>query len=163
MKPSNLILDANGHLWVSDFGLATTSGQPDVTLTGDVVGTLRYMSPEQAAGRRQDIDHRTDIYSLGVTLYELATLEQAFPGHDSHQLMRRVIESDPPQEHFSNGDIPKDLQAIVLKAMAKKAYLALSDDEFITTSSTVVIPPAIIVKALILNVFIPFFIACLLI
>src|SRR5262249_49628787 len=71
IKPSNLILDDAGHLWVTDFGLARVESDCNLTMTGDVLGTLRYMSPEQALARRPLIDHRTDIYSLGVTLYEL--------------------------------------------------------------------------------------------
>ena len=72
VKPSNLLIDGRGKLWVTDFGLARIQSDNGVTLTGDVIGTLRYMSPEQAAGRRL-VDARTDVYSLGVTLYELLT------------------------------------------------------------------------------------------
>jgi serine/threonine protein kinase len=77
IKPSNLLLDANAHLWVTDFGLAQVQGDHQLTMTGDLLGTLRYMSPEQAAGKKL-LDHRTDIYSLGITLYELLTLRPAF-------------------------------------------------------------------------------------
>ncbi len=74
IKPANLMLDGTGRVWVTDFGLAQIRSGGDLTQTGDLVGTLRYMSPEQANGDRQLLDHRTDIYSLGATLYELATL-----------------------------------------------------------------------------------------
>ena len=65
-------------MWVTDFGLARIESDPGLTMTGDIIGTLRYMSPEQAAGDRAVIDHRTDVYSLGITLYELLTLRPAF-------------------------------------------------------------------------------------
>ena len=74
IKPANLLLDQDRHLWVADFGLARLQGDSGLTATGDLVGTLRYMSPEQAMAKRGVVDHRTDIYSLGATLYELLTL-----------------------------------------------------------------------------------------
>ncbi len=73
VKPANLLLDATGRLWVADFGLSRCRAEPGLTGTGDVVGTLRYMSPEQALAKRALIDHRSDIYALGVTLYETLT------------------------------------------------------------------------------------------
>ena len=73
IKPANLLLDARGNLWITDFGLARLQDDAGLTMTGDLLGTLRYMSPEQALGQRAVVDHRTDIYSLGVTLYELLT------------------------------------------------------------------------------------------
>ncbi len=72
IKPANLLVEPTGHLWVVDFGLARLQGQGDITRTGDLIGTLRYMSPEQALGHRV-LDARTDVYSLGATLYELIT------------------------------------------------------------------------------------------
>ena len=79
IKPSNLLLEADGKLWITDFGLARFQRDVSLTRTGDLVGTMRYMSPEQASGQSARVDHRTDIYSLGVTLYELACLQPAFP------------------------------------------------------------------------------------
>src|SRR5262249_34882730 len=73
IKPANLMIDSQGQLWITDFGLARTTADAGLTMTGDVLGTLRYMSPEQATARHGLVDHRTDIYSLGVTLYELLT------------------------------------------------------------------------------------------
>jgi serine/threonine protein kinase len=78
VKPANLLVDGHGGLWVTDFGLAHIQSDARLTLTGDLVGTLRYMSPEQALAQPTGVDHRTDIYSLGATLYELVTLERAF-------------------------------------------------------------------------------------
>ena len=73
IKPSNLLLDKSGHVWIADFGLARVEDESQLTRTGDILGTLRYMSPEQATGER--VDARSDVYSLGATLYELATLQ----------------------------------------------------------------------------------------
>ena len=87
IKPANLLLDAEGRLWVTDFGLAQVRGDDRLTLTGDVLGTLRYMSPEQALGGRAVVDDRTDLYSLGVTLYELLTLRPAVRGRDRAEVL----------------------------------------------------------------------------
>jgi serine/threonine protein kinase len=119
IKPANLILDDEGKLWVTDFGLAMMQSNMELTATGDVVGTLRYMSPEQAAAKRGLIDQRTDIYSLGATLYELLTLEPAFTDKDRHQLLARIAMEDPRAPRRLNPAIPKDLETIVLKSMAK--------------------------------------------
>jgi serine/threonine-protein kinase len=82
IKPANLLIDGLGDLWVTDFGLARLQTDAGLTMSGDLVGTLRYMSPEQALAQRVVVDHRTDLYSLGATLYELLTLQPAFPGSD---------------------------------------------------------------------------------
>src|SRR6185312_2226061 len=82
IKPANLLIDTRGDLWVTDFGLARLHADAGLTMTGDVLGTLRYMSPEQALARRGLVDHRTDIYSLGATLYELLTQHPAIEGAD---------------------------------------------------------------------------------
>jgi serine/threonine protein kinase len=82
VKPGNLMIDGRGNLWVTDFGLAHIQSDSKLTMTGDLLGTLRYMSPEQALGQRVVVDHRTDVYSLGATLYELLTLKPAFDGRD---------------------------------------------------------------------------------
>ena len=80
IKPANLLVDGRGNLWITDFGLARLQGDAGLTMTGDLLGTLRYMSPEQALAKRVGIDHRTDIYSLGATLYEMLTLEPVYAG-----------------------------------------------------------------------------------
>jgi hypothetical protein len=127
IKPANLLLDVNGHLWVTDFGLAQFQSDVALTTTGDLVGTLRYMSPEQALARRGVVDHRTDIYSLGATLYELLTLEPAFAGGDRQELLRQISEDEPRPPRRQNRSIPLDLETIVLKAMAKRA-----EDRYLT-------------------------------
>jgi WD40 repeat protein/serine/threonine protein kinase len=119
IKPANLLVDARGELWVTDFGLAQVQGDAKLTLTGDLVGTLRYMSPEQARGRGAPIDHRTDIYSLGVTLYELLTLEPAFGGTDRQHLLRQIALEEPRPLRRLNKSIPAELEVIVLKAIEK--------------------------------------------
>ena len=83
IKPSNLLVDAEQHLWVTDFGLAMVEAEGNLTATGSMLGTLRYMSPEQMRGDRHVLDHHTDIYSLGATLYEMLTLQPAFPESDT--------------------------------------------------------------------------------
>ena len=85
IKPGNLLLDKHSKLYVTDFGLARIEAEAGVTMTGDFVGTLRYMAPEQALGKRVVVDHRADIYSLAATLYELLTLRPAYPAEDRHQ------------------------------------------------------------------------------
>jgi WD40 repeat protein/serine/threonine protein kinase len=119
VKPSNLLVDARGQIWVADFGLARLQGDAGLTMTGDLLGTLRYMSPEQALAQRVGIDHRTDIYSLGVTLYELLTLEPAYAGRDRQEVLRRIAMDEPRPLRRLNSSIPVDLETIVLKAMAK--------------------------------------------
>ena len=119
IKPSNLILDRQRNLWVTDFGLARIDGSQSLTLTGDLLGTLRYMSPEQAAASRALVDHRTDIYSLGLTLYELITLSHAFPCDDRQLLLQQISNEEPPRPSKLNRALPADLETIVLKAMAK--------------------------------------------
>jgi serine/threonine protein kinase len=118
VKPANLLLDPAGDLWLTDFGLAHRS---DVGLTGpcDRLGTLRYMSPEQAKAG-ESVDQRTDIYSLGASLYELFTLEPAFPEQDQGELWRRIAREEPRPPRSHNPALPRDLETIVQKAMAKE-------------------------------------------
>ena len=117
IKPSNLLLDTHGKVWVTDFGLAQIEADPRMTTTGDLVGTLRYMSPEQASGDRTSVDHRTDIYSLGITLYELLTLKPAFPQSDRAELLKHVLDEDPAKPRRLAPDIPRELETIVCKAI----------------------------------------------
>ena len=121
IKPSNLLLDSTGHLWVTDFGLARLEAEGSLTMSGDLLGTLRYMSPEQAAGNHRVLDHRSDIYALGATLYELLTGRAAFPGNDRQKLLHDISDRDPPAPRTLKANIPRDLETIVLKAMEKEA------------------------------------------
>jgi serine/threonine protein kinase len=117
VKPANLLLDPQGTVWVTDFGLAKAAGQEDLTDTGDLVGTLRYMAPERFRGHA---DHRSDIYALGLTLYELLALQPAFDDADRVQLIRRVTHEEPPRLEKVDPSIPRDLATIVHKAAARE-------------------------------------------
>ncbi|WP_442510945.1 serine/threonine protein kinase [Novipirellula sp. SH528] len=120
IKPANLLLDSVGKIWVTDFGLAQVQNEAsNLTRTGDPMGTLRYMSPEQAAGRRDELDHRTDIYSLGVTLYELLTLRPAIEGDGYREMLNNVALHDPPSPKSLEPTLPTELDTIVRKAIAK--------------------------------------------
>ena len=119
IKPSNLILDDQGRLRILDFGLARLEGQESLTLSGDVVGTPAYMSPEQARRRKIPVDRRTDIYSLGATLYELLTHQQPFRGKDHNDTLSQIIERDPRPPRQLNARVPQDLETVVLKCLRK--------------------------------------------
>ncbi len=120
IKPANLLIDQHGKLWITDFGLAQVRFSPGITDNGAVLGTLRYMSPEQALAKREVIDHRTDIYGLGATLYELATLQPVFSGTDREELLKQITLNEPKPPRRINPAIPVDLETILLKALAKE-------------------------------------------
>jgi eukaryotic-like serine/threonine-protein kinase len=113
------MIDGAGQLWITDFGLARVRGGLDLTHTGDMLGTPRYMSPEQALGRRVTLDGRTDVYSLGATLYERLTLATAFGGGDRLEVLRRIAQGEPTAPRALDPTIPVDLETIVKKAMSK--------------------------------------------
>ena len=119
IKPENLLLDVKGNLWLTDFGLAQFYAESNLTQTGDLLGTLRYMSPEQASGRAVILDQRTDIYSLGLTLYELLTLERAIPGQTREQLLNQISSHEPRSPRSIDKTLPPELETILLKAAAK--------------------------------------------
>ena len=119
IKPSNLILDDDGRLRILDFGLARLEGQDSLTTSGDVVGTPLYMSPEQARRNRIILDHRTDVYSLGATLYEAICGRPPFRGKDHADTLSQIIEQDPIEPRKLNPRVPKDLATIVLKCLRK--------------------------------------------
>jgi eukaryotic-like serine/threonine-protein kinase len=117
IKPSNLLLDSRGNVWVADFGLAKAVDHEDLTSLGEIVGTIRYMAPERFRGRT---DPRCDLYALGITLYELLTLRPAFAGPDKARLVEQVLRDEPPRPRSIDRRIPRDLETIILKAMAKE-------------------------------------------
>jgi WD40 repeat protein len=116
IKPSNLLLDLQGTVWVTDFGLAKAEGTEELTHTGDIVGTLRFMAPERLDGRSQA---QSDIYSLGLTLYELLTLRPAFEETNKGRLVDKVLHELPPAPRKLDPHLPRDLETIVLKCLAK--------------------------------------------
>jgi eukaryotic-like serine/threonine-protein kinase len=119
IKPGNLLVNAAGNLWVTDFGLAQFQVDTGLTRTGDLVGTLRYMSPEQTSGQRTPLDQRTDIYSLGATFYELFTLEPVFPGETRQELLYQILHEEPRAPRALNRAIPAELEIILLKSLSK--------------------------------------------
>ena len=121
IKPSNLLIDGRGKLWVADFGLARIPQEEyDLTRTGELVGTLRYMSPEQVRAERGGVDKATDIYSLGVTLYELLTLRPAFSASSRQEMVQRILHDDPVRPRRINPSIPRDLETIIFKSIEKE-------------------------------------------
>ncbi|MDB5356784.1 MAG: serine/threonine protein kinase [Phycisphaerales bacterium] len=155
IKPANLLLDVRGNLWITDFGLAQFYLDSGLTQTGDMVGTYRYMSPEQASGRAVVLDQRTDIYSLGVTLYELLTLERALQGQTREELLRELESVDPRPPRAIDKAIPPELQTILSKAAAKEpgdrypTARALADDlgRFLRDEPIRARPPSVLDKA----------------
>jgi serine/threonine protein kinase len=131
IKPSNLLLDVAGNIWVSDFGLAKSDDADALTEPGDIVGTVRYMAPERFRG---DSGPKGDVYGLGATLYELLTLRPAFDRRDRARLIDQILHEDPPPPRSVDRRIPRDLETIALKAMAKHpadryaSARALADD-----------------------------------
>src|SRR5262249_18325505 len=113
---SNLLLDTQGLVWVTDFGLAKALDSGDLTGTGEIVGTLRYMPPERFQGQS---DARGDIYSLGLTLYELLTLRSAFEQAARQSLICQILADAPSPPRRVNPAVPRDLETIVLKAIAR--------------------------------------------
>lgn len=116
IKPANLLLDARGGVWVTDFGLAKAADQQDLTHTGDVLGTLRYMAPEQFDGKA---DARSDVYALGLTLYELLAMQPAFDETDRRRLIRQVTTGTPVRLRLLDARISRDLETIVHKAIER--------------------------------------------
>jgi serine/threonine protein kinase len=120
VKPSNLIRDAAGVVWITDFGLARRLDDASLTRTGQLLGTPRYMSPEQAEASARPIDHRTDVYSLGATLYELLTRRPAFDGKTPQEVVGQILTREPVAPRRLDASIPRDLETVVMKAMAKR-------------------------------------------
>ena len=119
IKPSNLLLSPAGRLSVNDFGLARMLEQPGMTMTGEFVGTPAYMSPEQITAGRAPLNHRTDIYSLGATLYELLTLQLPFTGERRDEVIAQIMHKEPKAPRKVTPKVPVDLETICLKAMEK--------------------------------------------
>jgi serine/threonine protein kinase len=119
MKPSNLLLSPAGRLSINDFGLARMLEQPGMTMTGEFVGTPAYMSPEQITAGRTPLDHRTDIYSFGATMYELLTLHPPFSGERRDQVLAQILHKEPKAPRRLERRVPVDLETICLKCLEK--------------------------------------------
>ena len=119
IKPSNLLLAPSGRLSLNDFGLARVLEQPGMTLSGEFVGTPVYMSPEQITAGRIPLDHRTDIYSLGATLYELLTLQPPHQGVSREQVLAQIVQKEPKAPRRIQKKVPLDLETICLKCLEK--------------------------------------------
>jgi serine/threonine protein kinase/WD40 repeat protein len=117
IKPANLLLDTAGAVWITDFGLAKAEGSDGLTSPGDLLGTLRYMAPERFEGRSGP---RSDVYSLGLTVYEMLTLRPAYTDVDPAALIESTRRQAPPAPRQFDARIPGDLETIVLKAMARE-------------------------------------------
>lgn len=121
VKPSNLLLDEEGRIWLTDFGLAKRLDDVTLSMTGALLGTPRYMSPEQAESATKQIDHRTDIYSLGATLYELATGRPVFSSETPLGVINQIIHAEPMPPRRVHPGLPRDFETVLLKCLSKKA------------------------------------------
>ncbi len=119
IKPHNIILGDDLQMYITDFGLAHLTSEPHMTLSGEIMGTPSYLSPEQAGGSTSEIDHRTDIYSLGVTLFELVTGERPFIGETRDQIIQAVCHQEATPLRRNIQSIPRDLETICLRTMEK--------------------------------------------
>jgi len=115
IKPTNLLLDSRGTVWITDFGLVKTTDS-DLTSRGSIVGTLRYLPPERLVG---ECDARSDLYALGLTLYELATLVPAFSQREEVELLDAIHRNEPPAPRSIEPRVPRDLETIIIKASQK--------------------------------------------
>lgn len=119
IKPDNLLMDRQGRLHLTDFGLARVVDEESITLTGELMGTPLYMSPEQVAAGRIGMDHRTDIYSLGVVLYQLLCLKPPYEAPTREALLRAIAVRHPAPPAGRNPAVDRDLETIVLRSLAK--------------------------------------------
>jgi tetratricopeptide (TPR) repeat protein len=119
VKPANLILDDGGSTLLTDFGLATHERAATITESGTLVGTPMYMSPEQVSGVRDEVDARTDVYSLGATLWEMLAGSPPFDSASVQSILRQIMDDDPTPPSRRNRNVPRALDAITLKAMEK--------------------------------------------
>src|SRR5262245_10630676 len=119
LKPQNVLITTEDRPKVTDFGLARITDETALSLTGDFAGTYFYMSPEQVAAKRAGLDHRTDVFSLGVVLYELLALRRPFEGDTSHQVAAQILAKDPPDIRTIRSRVPRDLAVIAGKALEK--------------------------------------------
>ncbi|MSR62881.1 MAG: serine/threonine protein kinase, partial [Planctomycetes bacterium] len=120
LKPQNVLITSQDHPKVTDFGLARITDETALSVTGDFAGTYLYMSPEQAMAKRMGLDHRTDIFSLGVVLYELLALRRPFVGDTTQQVAEQIVTKDPPDPRTIRSKVPRDLAVIANHALEKE-------------------------------------------
>jgi serine/threonine protein kinase len=120
IKPQNVLLDRQGQPHMVDFGLAFVEGEQELTRTGDIEGTPNYMSPEQVRAERDRIDLRTDVYSLGVVLYELLTLRRPFDAPTANQVMQNITRTMPPRIRRVAPSVPSELETLCTTAIEKR-------------------------------------------
>ncbi len=134
VKPSNLLLDRENRIWLTDFGLAKRSDDVTLSMAGALLGTPRYMSPEQASSSTRHVDHRSDVYSLGASLYELATGRPVFDAKTPHGVISQILTAEPIPAYQLSPSIPRDLSTILMKCLSKEvtqryeSAKALADD-----------------------------------
>lgn len=119
LKPRNILITKDDRPKIGDFGLARITDETALSHTGDFAGTYAYMSPEQVAAKRMGIDHRTDIFSLGVVLYEMLTLKRPFEGDTSHQIAAQIVTKEAPDPRSFRSRVPRDLAVICIKCLEK--------------------------------------------
>ncbi len=119
VKPSNLLLDRSGQLWLTDFGLAKRSDDVTLSMAGVLMGTPRYMSPEQASASTHEVDHRSDIYSLGATLYEAITGQPVHNASTPHGVISQILSEEIVSPRKLRSDIPRDIETVLMKCLDK--------------------------------------------
>ncbi len=152
VKPQNILIDETGAPFLVDFGLAKDAEHDSISKSGDIAGTPHYMSPEQTMAKRVRIDHRTDVFSLGVVLYEMLTLRRPFEGASAEAIYHEITFSEPKPIRSLNKDVPRDLQVIVNKSLEKgpeRRYssaeeFALDLERFLRHESIVARPPSML-------------------
>ena len=155
VKPRNILITSDDRPKVTDFGLARITDEGAISRTGDFAGTYAYMSPEQVAAKRAGIDHRTDVFSLGVVAYELLCLHRPFEGETSREIAEAILTAEPQDLHRLDPRIPKDLATITRKALEKNrgeryqtmAELAADLRRFLADEPILARPPRITQRA----------------
>jgi serine/threonine-protein kinase len=119
LKPQNVLLAPDGSVKLADFGLARVFGADELSQSGEMLGTLPYMSPEQVGGSRATLDARSDIFSLGVVFYELLALSRPFGGDSPPQIVHKILHVDPPSPSTLRSQVPRDLAIVCARALEK--------------------------------------------